>query len=181
MVADRYVQEEEEVPEQMLLMEAVGEIYTELLEALGPRGSLLPFHRFLAWKGLIKLAVSAVEASCLASSEVCGSGEVRSSSTEACELFDLICSRELSGPSVASPWQVVDDEVCVQVTIVDMDRCCFHRCRPEGALSLQPLGRPQFRAAPSAPGALRDQETACHAAERKWARPLSGRFAGELS
>ena len=35
MVADRYVQEEEEVPEQMLLMEAVGEIYTELLEALG--------------------------------------------------------------------------------------------------------------------------------------------------
>ncbi|CAJ1406439.1 unnamed protein product [Effrenium voratum] len=36
----------------------------------------------------------------------------------------------------SSSCAAVDDEVFTHVTIVDMDRYCFHRCRPEG--SLQP-------------------------------------------
>ncbi|CAK9063136.1 unnamed protein product [Durusdinium trenchii] len=37
--------------------------------------------------------------------------------------------------SCSSQCAAVDDEVFTHVTIVDMDRYCFHRCRPEGTLS----------------------------------------------
>ncbi|CAE7656027.1 unnamed protein product, partial [Symbiodinium sp. CCMP2456] len=36
--------------------------------------------------------------------------------------------------SCASECTAVDDEVFTHVTIVDMDRYCFHRCQPEGTL-----------------------------------------------
>mmetsp|Transcript_18423 Transcript_18423/g.43227 ORF Transcript_18423/g.43227 Transcript_18423/m.43227 type:complete len:176 (+) Transcript_18423:52-579(+) len=38
------------------------------------------------------------------------------------------------GGTCSSECTAVDDEVFTHVTIVDMDRYCFHRCQPEGTL-----------------------------------------------